>query len=382
MRLSEDTFAAIQTRCVHEDVALEVDHMILDYTAYQAIKACLASRNHRNRAPSSISLSASVSMVNSFLPIFKARHPTYKADPELKFRVKLLQLVTLFTQRLTRNPTTPSETSLTALRESDKERTQKWILRTNIIPSSSFDVQSLDDQFPISSHELKSNRAHVLQELSIPAEDGHNEDAFYGTLSTVSLLDLLGLFMEVSAARNAMSASQLSERWMQLASEFMLQACLEQYLVVGTEGSDAIDMAFAWGYDNEANDELQHVSEINDMFEDEEYAMEVKGWSGVKGSYLEHLLLPNEASKPGPSGTSDKDGGVRSLVSHFEAIAAEFPIAAFESSILEFLESLSKSVPEPVLAQLESGNLHGMSKEETEDFLAGCGVNMARLFEA
>ena len=376
-RLAEDAFAAIQIRSVHEDTSLEVDHMILDYIAYHAIKACLASRLPEQQSHSAESLSACLSMSEAFLSIFKARHPTYKADPELKFRIKLLKLVTLFIQRLTFNPTTPSETSLEVLRESNGERAWNWIGDVANAPSSIFNNDAFDVQFPLLAEEYQRNRAHVLHQLDIPAEDDETEDAFYGTHDCISLLDILPIFIEVSAARNAMSASNLSERWMHLASNFMLQASLEQYLVVGAQGVDAIDEAFSWGYRTESDVEVQQNADINEMFEDEDGHVEVEGWSAIKASYLNRLFPPGAVQV---HSSIEGDRVESDLVAHLETVAAAFSITEFEMSILEFLEALSKSIREPVLAQLESGKLDGMTEEETQGFLANCGINMARLF--
>jgi hypothetical protein len=319
-------------------------------------------------------------MSNAFLSIFKARHPSYKADPELKFRIKLLKLVILFTQRLTLNPTTPSETSLESLRGSNLERAWNWIRDASNAPSANFSVEGFDDQLPIPAQELERNRVLVLQELDIPAEDEENEEAFYGTSSCVSLLDIMPLFMEVSAARNAMNASNLSERWMDLAAELMLQACLEQYLVVGAQGTDAINTAFAWGYESEANANAHHSIAINDMFEDEEYTTEVEGWSHIKRSYLERLFPSKETLIA--NGSTDNSSMARRVDSHLETVVAEFPIAVFETSILDFLDALSKSIPKPLLVQLESGRLDGMDEVETQRFLKDCGVSMESPFEA
>jgi hypothetical protein len=320
-------------------------------------------------------------MSEAFLSIFKARHPTYKADPELKFRIKLLKLVTLFTQRLTRNPTTPSKDSLEALRESNGERAWNWIGDSADAPSSIFTNDAFDFQFPLLAEEYERNRAHVLQQLDIPAEEDEIEDAFYGTPSYISLLDVLPTFVEVTAARNAMSASTLSERWMHLASNFMLQACLEQYLVVGAQGLHTIDEAFSWGYQNEPDVEAQQKTEINEMFEDEDEddGIEVKGWSAIKTSYLKRLL-PLDAMQV--NGSGEGNGAGSDLVPHLETVAAAFSITEFEESVLDFLSALSKSIPEPVLTQLESGKLDGMTEEETQGFLVDCGITLARLFEA
>lgn len=372
IRLSQDAFAVNQTRSAHEATSLEVDHMILDYVAWHTINACLASRDLKQQSRSSKSLSASLSMSDTFLPIFKSRHPSYTADPELKFRIKLLKLVTLFTQRLTFNPTTPSETSLESLRSTNIYRARNWIKDMPTTPSSSINVPELIGGLPISEQDLERNRRLALQKLRIPAEGVENEEAFYGTSSCISLLDLLPLFMEISAARNAMSASKLSERSMDLASEFMLQACLEQYLAVGAHGTGVIDEAFAWGYENEPQTNTQCNTEVNEMFEDEEYAMEVDSWSRIKRSHLERLVPSEQTRTVNVNFTQD-------IVLHLENVAAQFPVATFEASMLAYLDALSKSIPRPLLVQLESGKLDGLSENETQDFLTECGVDIAAL---
>ena len=174
---------------------------------------------------------------------------------------------------------------------------------------------------------------------------------------------------------------------MQLACEFMLQACLEQFLVFGAHGTDTIDEAFAWGYkDDQLGDidndrgavlDTDNKSEINEMFEDEDYATEVEGWSYIKLSYLRQLIPPTQGVAS--SSTSVHDGGAHDsdLVAHLEAVAATFPISTFETSLLKFLEALSKSSPKPVLVQLEAGKLNGMTEQQTHEFLADCGVGRA-----
>ena len=377
VRLSHAT-AAIETQCAQPDTTLEVDHMILDYTAYQTINACFDSRNLERQSGSSKSLASNLAISDSFLSIFKARHSTYTPDPGLRLRTILLKLTTLLTQRLTRNPTTPSRSTLQELRRANQERARHWIGRRERIPSSSFNTSSFEEDLLISQQELDRNRAHVLHELGVPAEDEDYEDAFYGTSSCVSLLDVLPIFMQVSAARNAMNGSNLTERWMQLAAEFMLQACLEQYLVFGVQGLDAVDEAFAWGYNESADDDRDSgqdvraiaktkTTDINEMFEDEDYAVEVEGWSEIKMSYLGDLLQLE---------------GEGEIIAHLETMAAKYPIAIFESTLLQFLEALSKSITEPVLVQLEKGKLDGMTEQQTQHFLADCGVGMAQLFEA
>lgn len=383
-RLAADSFASIQQQLARADTSLEVDHMTLDYIAYQTIRACLSSRKTSERSEPSHNLASNLAMSSNFLAIFKHRHPYFKPDAELRFRLLVLRLTTLFTQRLTENPTTPSKDDLETLRLSNQERARRWIGRAICVPTLSHDVTMLDEELPIPAETLDRNRAHVLHQLDIPAEDELYQDAFYGTSSSISLLDLIPLFMQVSAARNAMSVSNLSETWMELACELMLQACLEQYLVCGAHGSDAIDEAFAWGYkDSERVTEdgsfAEDPNEIEVMFEDEDYEAEVASWPRWKSQYLTLLFPPSS-----PGSVPEEDAKVANngigLTSFLEIIASTHRIDGFETSFLTFLLALHDSIPKPVLVQLEDGQLEGMSKLETQTFLATCGVGTVNFF--
>lgn len=355
--------------------SLEVDIMILDYLAFRATKVCLESRRpqEHDKHTAAGSLRASLQLVDSFTTIFKARHPRYEPDAELRLRLLLLKMTTLFTQRFTLNPSTPDSLSLQELRDANRERAEAWIGGSHDRrPSSRLEPSQFVAALPIATDKLERNRAQVMHQLSLPAEDEDYEDAFYGTTACVSTLDLLPLFVKVSAASSSIHGSNLTERWMRLACEFMLQACLEQYLVYGANGSEVLDEAFAWGYqDGEGAQGDTVPSEVNDMFEDDTFASEVEGWTALKDEYLRELtdFEGHHAMR-----MSKDAAATANALTELERVATHHPIDAFETSILKFLEALSLSTANPVLAQLERGKLDGMSREETYEFLAQCGV--------
>ncbi|KAK1069250.1 hypothetical protein LTR12_001137 [Friedmanniomyces endolithicus] len=394
IRLDDGTHAAIETRCADESTLLEVDILILDYLSYQSISACFASRRPRANLSPAVSLAHNLSMTDTFFALFKHRHLHYTLDAELRFRLLLLKLAALFTQRLTRNPSTPSPASLRRLRETNHARARDWLgtVKHHSLPFVPIDSTTLLH----SPEDLDRNRAQVLHSLDLPAEDEAYEDAYYGTADSVALLDLLPLFVQVSAARNAMmDPSGLTGAWMRMAAEFMLQAVLEQYLVFGARGTEVIEEAFAWGLrapDGQRMEVDGEVDEVNDMFTDAVYETEVEGWADVKKAYLAELIPPaDEAqarlSKDANLVPSSEDGtnvtpDTFDFVSHLEKAAEKHPMAAFETKILGFLDALAQSIPEPVLVQLEKGQLDGMSKENTQEFLRNCGSRVAHLVSA
>lgn len=365
-----------------EGTSLEVDTMILDYMAFQAIRLCLNSRkpDGTGSKASSSSLGRHLQLADSFTAIFKARHPEHQSDAELRLRMLLLKMATLFTQRFTLNPTTPERSELQSLREANQDRAARWVRSSHKRASPADQSWPGFNHLPVPLSQLEHNRGHALHQLGVPAEDEDYEDAFYGTASYVSLLDLLPLFVEVSAASSHIHGSNLTERWMQMAFEFMLQACLEQYLVCGAKGSDVLDEAFAWGYTEEEHDaetaaagSKSRQTYINDMFEDDEYATEVEGWDTLRNEYLQELT---DCASPG---SSSVDNNGSDTAARLGSLASEHPTDAFEATVLKFLEALSISIPEPVLIQLERGNLDGMTKEDTKEFLVQCGVGPSLL---
>lgn len=364
-----------------EETELEVDHMILDYVVYQAIEASLANRKHAAAQAPSEQTAQAVTLVDSFLTVFRAKYPTYSADPELRFRLRLLKLITLFTQRFTRNETTPPAAALKDLRNTNQERAKAWIGSAERLPTSGHETENFDRELPIAPADSSRNARYVLNTVrgtSASATNVNNHGRpFYGTSGCVSLLGLLPSFMSVSAAiASFFDGNNITDVWMHQATEWMLQAVLEQYLVFGQQGLDAIDEAFAWGYkpwqDSLGVEEEGHVDdEVNLMFSDDTEAKEVEGWSAVRVQYLEELF-PDEAELP------NAEGG--RLQRHLESVAARFPIVDFEKKIVDFLHALSVTIAKPVLVQLEEGQLDGMSEEETAAFIKSCGLKAERFY--
>lgn len=93
------------------------------------------------------------------------------------------------------------------------------------------------------------------------------------------------------------------------------------------------------------------------MFQDEEGgSQEVPQWSSIKSDTIALLA----------------DGD--SLGDHLSAIAVEHTINEFEDDMMKLLSGLAASLPSPVLAQLETGSLDGMTRAETKAFLRSCGL--------
>jgi hypothetical protein len=360
----------IYTKTADVSTDLEVDHMILDYLSHQATDHVLASRRS---GKAHAALQHKLVMMDSFLEIFKAKHPSYEPDPELRFRLLLLKFTSLFCHRFVRSAILPSDHMLHRLKEQNTLRALDWIRDSNRLPSGDRDMSRWETRLPFAPQALEYHRARSLAAVKFQPEGDRHGDAFYGTPASLALLDILPLFMSVIAARNELANSNLSLGLMDLAARFMLQACLEQYLIFGFDGSDAIDEAFAWGYKRphaatESEDQVdsvnsQGVEDVSDetirMFQAEDGVQEENpDWRDLKAEYI--ALLADET--PG------------ALQDHLEQIAKDQPVVKFENTVLQLLAGLAASLPLPVLAQLERGSLEGMGSKETKAFLRSCGL--------
>jgi hypothetical protein len=58
-----------------------------------------------------------------------------------------------------------------------------------------------------------------------------------------------------------------------------------------------------------------------------------------------------------------------SLGRHLREVAAQYPLYKFEKRMLQFLEACHNGIPRPVLVQAESGQIEGLTEEQTQTLL-------------
>ncbi|SMY28894.1 unnamed protein product [Zymoseptoria tritici ST99CH_1A5] len=370
VRLDPRAPSSLATR-TNDDIAtsLEVDHMILDYLIYQAINICFDNRNTsaRDHEDDISPVDRALSQVDEFLALFNTRYPRYRLDAEIQFRELLLQVVTLFTQRLTLNNTTPPLKSLSALRNQNRARAHDWIKSAKYRPTADHSTDHLSETLSIPTEHIVRQRARVLHQNSVIAgTKPSTTPSHYGQPSSISLLDLLPLFMRLSASFQNLLNISVSKTWCDLAVGWMLQACLEQYLIYRANGKEILDEAFAWGFNPGAEGGIDgdEGDKVNDMFKDDESEQEIPGWKEMRQRALEKLC-----PKVGWNGKNSE------LVGCLLDAAEENPMRRTEERILEYFKGLSRSIPEPVLVQLEKGQLQGMTEMQTREFMRNCGLS-------
>ncbi|KAL8705546.1 MAG: hypothetical protein Q9201_001363 [Fulgogasparrea decipioides] len=286
------------------EALLMIDEAILDYLIYTTIKALLD--NVRTSATLADGVYRLVQMVDSFLSIFRALHPGHEAPTQIRFRLRLLQFTYAFT---------------------------KWQRHSSVQP-----------MIPTTNHQGSSLSGDPKDQMSSHAK---RQDFMY-------LQETLPLFLALSAVQNAIQESAITELWMRLAAGYMAQAYAEQVLECHNDRPDLLEEVFDWGLDvgcraEEGSDEWL----INEMFTAEDQISEVRImelWNDIREEHM-HALRP-------PGGTL--------LTAHLEAIVVDgLSTSTFKEKVREFLAGLLSAHQTPLLAQLESGAVDGLSPEST-----------------
>ncbi|KAI9844489.1 MAG: hypothetical protein M1837_005572 [Sclerophora amabilis] len=354
--------ALVEGKQADPDVQLDVDEMIMDYLLYVTIKTLLEEFSMRlskdeELPPLPSGSDLTLQMVDSFLHGFKVNHSSNQISSTVKFRLHLLQFTTILTRRLYISTSTPPLTSLMDLRRLQNEHASAWLVdetaRNDVFNPSC--MTAFSDSAPLSPCLLKINRNQALTSHHLPSA----KDEFYGLETSTSLLDTLPAFMALSSAGVKTTAGwSITTAWMDLAAEYALQAAVEQYLVYGAHGPQALRNAFAWGYDERSQArEGSEEREIHDFFQSggEET---IQQWRAIRDEHLNRVI---------PDGGDD-------LHQHLKHVSQRFPLHEFEAKLLEFLKGLTTIHPKPILIQLESGKLDEMTTEETEAFKALVGL--------
>jgi len=213
--------------------------------------------------------------------MFRAMHPDYHGSKGVQFRLRLLKFTIIFTKRAAPAETTPSVLELQKLRDRRQEQAQSFRSR---------DEDSMKLGLPELSEYLEPPNNLQIKPERFP----HQETNSFGpdsaascrpTPPAISLLVTLPFFMALSAAHNdMMDEARITRVWMLLAAGYMAQAAMEQYLLYGTQRSEVLREAFAWGFDTECgahpgSDQWR----INAMFWGDDEV--VLGWDTIRDDH-------------------------------------------------------------------------------------------------
>ncbi|KAJ8607566.1 hypothetical protein MRB53_040197 [Persea americana] len=353
----EHVTAVAKSKQADPVTALEVDIMILEYQAYDTTQILLETSYGAEQKLTTY-MQQSLEATNAFISVFKYRHPALKHDETLRARLLLLQFCALFCSRLIPTTSSLSESRLQSLREANVIRAKRWIGSEERIPSYKFDDVDLDDIWPLSQERLEANKMIVMAGTRMSEEEAVDAASFYGGSDCTCLLDILPLFIQTCTAIHNARKKPATQETLQLISDFMLHSCLEQYLIYGAHGFDAIDEAFAWGIPGEEQADGYGIQDPSRLFAN---VTKECSWPQIRDNALAILLRPQQPTA--------------SIASHFHQLAKARPMLAFEADLKIYLMELCIALQPPVLVQVEQGYLAGMEKTQSDELLRKCGLS-------
>ena len=210
--------------------------------------------------------------------MFKCNHPNEEVPDTTHFRLRLLKFTTLYGKRLTPCETTPPPAELQALRRRNRKRADGFYTDSS---DSSFQDSLLEQHIGKSEHRRSASRLRDSPE-------------------STSLADLVPMFIGLSAARSRLmkgGESGITETWMELAGEFMLQAALEQCLEYSSTSSLKLREIFSWGWRPSPTKYWEDEESVNEMFCDEDALREIQGWAEIRQKYIDLVGSPHTDSR-------------------------------------------------------------------------------------
>jgi hypothetical protein len=368
-------------RSANQEYALDVDEMILEYLLYNTIKAHLRDLRSRGKAGHGAynqdidTATRLIQVFDQYLELFKHNHPDYDFSPEIDFSVMLLQFVVLFTQR--HFPKWLSQSSRDKLKQSSTQysaiRLEWWNARHPPERQQSSREEDIVNSWrgfftlPTGGTE-KETTAASLRNLQAQAS------------KSIPLLELLPVFLHLSAEMATNLGQDVTQQWMVLAVEFMLQSAWEKLVYLDADGTkEPLKAAFGWGH-WESWDELSDAWTASDasvevktedmriarMFSTRDKSGEfviMPEWSKVKLEYLSAFGTSPDGSQEYPQHAQ------RWQVKRLREIKDRFPMELFDGKIADFLEGLWKLGDKPLLVEIEQGKVEGWTKEEFEEFM-------------
>jgi hypothetical protein len=200
-------------------------------------------------------------------------------------------------------------------------------------------------------------------------------------------VDLLPRFMDLSAQIAQLTERGVSEMWLELANDFMLQAAIEVGLT-GPSSShgpkiehEALLACFGWGLATGSTNAASgddgdcHSSEdaINEMLlpkTNEASSSWIERRRQTISEFMKHIQPEGEEAQGAYMHRDD-------MRYHFSTLLADHPTDKFEVKMLDYIRNLqmvwTQLTEEPILIQIEQGKLKGLDEDEFQAFMDRVG---------
>ncbi|KAL2404002.1 hypothetical protein ABEF95_001010 [Exophiala dermatitidis] len=425
----------IDNRCANPELQFDVDHMILEYSLYQAIRSHFDLLSLTAGPAPSVNWNATVrksitdalrvlSIFDSFFRLFKSTHPSHRPGPEFAFNLDVLEfLVLVASRRCLYDRHYLADSMCEGLR---RETTQHLTHRRRWLTARERQARRQGKQAASSDADLSWDVARDVESQIYEAWDGvqvalNPESHASPSPSRLSrsmdldivmpllagqpqplLFDLIPRFMLISAQVAAVLGQNANEKWMDLVGQFMLQASLESLRIrLGLAASTAhhqplprLQDCFAWGYldlrdfsslvpstdadDTPTNDPVEELGPnygfINDLFCETSDADADPSTEVAQWTQI-RLKWMSEFTMPAHA-------SVVSINCRLDRLGKKYPLDKFEEDVVSFLSGAwehacqDEAFGKPVLVQIEEGHLRGLGVDaaEFDEFMIRVGL--------
>ncbi|KAL2441450.1 hypothetical protein ABEF95_014902 [Exophiala dermatitidis] len=417
----------IDNRCANPELQFDVDHMILEYSLYQAIRTHFDLLSLTTGPAPSVNWNATIrksitdalrvlSIFDSFFRLFKSTHPSHRPGPEVAFNLDVLEFLVLVASRRclydrhyladsmceglrreTAQHLTHRRRWLTA-RERQARRQGKQAASSDAKADLPWDVaRDVESQI---YEAWDSVQAALDPESHAPPSPSRLSRSIMPPSAGQPhplLFDLIPRFMLISAQVAAVLGQNTNEKWMDLVGQFMLQASIESLRIrLGTAHHHPLPRlqeCFAWGYldlrdfsslgpSSDADDPVEELGPnygfINDLFcvgetsdadADADPSTEVAQWTQIRLKWMSEFTMPAHAS-------------VLSINCRLDRLGKKYPLDKFEEDVVSFLSGAwvhacqDEAFGKPVLVQIEEGHLRGLGVDaaEFDEFMIRVGL--------
>ena len=200
----------------------------------------------------------------------------------------------------------------------------------------------------------------------------------------IPFVDLLPRFMELSAQFTQLTETRVSEIWLRLAAEFMLQAACEEGFNGPTDyvevHHDMLLACFGWGLPMDVIDLARSMDGVDAKWAASERTIHKmlrssKGegssrsgsWDYHRTRAISYLLEHIHMKDPGAQHAAWERG---ERPYSFEQL---HPTQAFENRVVDYVKNLqivwAQMNEEPILLQIEQGRLEGLDDSEFRAFM-------------
>lgn len=209
----------------------------------------------------------------------------------------------------------------------------------------------------------------------------------------ISLVDLLPLFMEISAEIARLTEADVSNMWVKLACEFMIQAAIEagSRALTASQGWNTIQKplmaCFGWGLPIAMSEFLlvmgvedasvaEREKKVHHMLRSikDKGDTQTASWDYHRGQAIEEVMI-NMNSNSGDR--MDEDDEREHDLRQFLNVQHYHVPEDFEVQMLHYIKDLqavwAQFNEEPILLQIEQGRLEGLEDDEFTAFIERVG---------